>query len=78
MKTSYSEVKRLASEFLNVADELNVRVSRYLNGSNETIDVIAYEMVKEADKKFVDAVNSYYGERDYEYGLNYELAECFI
>ena len=63
--------------FLSLADELNEKVSRYFNGSNASEDVRAYDMVREADKKFVDGLNDLEDER-YEYGLNYELAESFL
>lgn len=71
------KVARLAKNFLSLADELNEKVSRYFNGSNASEDVRAYEMVREADKKFVDSLNDLEDER-YEYGLNYELAESFL
>lgn len=48
------KVARLAKNFLSLADELNEKVSRYFDGSNASEDVRAYEMVREADKKFVD------------------------
>ena len=56
---------------------MNEKVSRYFNGSNASEDVRAYDMVREADKKFVDGLNDLEDER-YEYGLNYELAESFL
>lgn len=77
MKTTIEQVKALANEFLTIADELNEKVSAYFNGSNDTEDIKAYEVVRMADKKFIDALNAYY-EDSYEYGLNYELAESFI
>lgn len=70
-------VKELAKSFLAIADELNEKVSSYLDGSDKAEDVNAYWTVREADKKFVDAVNEYY-EDSYKYGLNYELAESFV
>lgn len=76
-KVKVMKVARLAKKFLSIADELNEKVSRYFDGSNASEDVRAYEMVREADKKFVDALNELWGER-YQYGLNYELAECFL
>lgn len=76
-KVKVLKVARLAKKFLSIADELNEKVSRYFDGSNASEDVRAYEMVREADKKFVDALNELWGER-YRYGLNYELAEYFL
>lgn len=70
----FENVKKLATEFLAIADKLNDNVSRYLEGSNDIKDIRAYEVVKAADKKFIDALNDFYGCKDYEYGLNYELA----
>lgn len=70
-------VKELAKSFLAIADELNEKVSAYFNGSDKKEDANAYWTVREADKKFIDAVNEYY-EDSYKYGLNYELAESFI
>lgn len=70
----FENVQKLASKFLAIADKLNDNVSRYLNGSNDVEDIRAYEAVKVADKKFIDALNDFYGCKDYEYGLNYELA----
>lgn len=69
-------VKELAKSFLAIADELNEKVSAYFDGSDKAEDANAYWTVREADKKFVDAVNEYY-EDSYKYGLNYELAESF-
>ena len=71
------KVARLAKNFLNLSDELHEKVSRYFNGSNASEDVRAYDMVREADKKFIDGLNDLEDER-YEYGLNYELAESFL
>lgn len=76
-KVTLKDVKTLAVEFLAIADELNEKVSRYFDYSDAQEDVEAYEKVRAADKKFIDAVNAYY-EDSYEYGLNYELAESFI
>lgn len=76
-KVKVMKVARLAENFLNLADELNEKVSRYLDGSNASEDVRAYEIVREADRKFVDSLNDLWDER-YQYGLNYELAECFL
>lgn len=70
-------VKELAKSFLAIADELNEKVSAYFDGSDKEEDANAYWMVREADKKFIDAVNEYYKD-SYKYGLNYELAESFI
>lgn len=70
-------VKELAKSFLAIANELNEKVSAYFDGSDKAEDVNAYWTVREADKKFVDAVNEYY-EDSYKYGLNYELAESFV
>ena len=70
-------VKELAKSFLAIADELNEKVSAYIDGSDKDEDANAYWIVREADKKFIDAVNEYY-EESYKCGLNYELAESFI
>ncbi len=77
MKANLNQVKEAAKKFIEIADELNEKVSRYFNGSESKDDENAYWAVREADKKFIDALNSYY-EESYEYGLNYELAESFI
>lgn len=70
-------VKAAAIEFLNIADELNEKVSAYIDGSNDKDAEDAYWTVREADKKFIDAANSLYDE-GWTYGLNYDLAELFI
>lgn len=72
------ELKKAAQSFLNIADELNEKVSRYFDGSDKKEDEDAYWTVREADKKFIDALNSYYPGEGYEYGLNYELAESCL
>lgn len=77
MKATIEQVRSAAKNFLAVADELNEKVSRWINGSIDKEDENAYWRVREEDKKFVDAVNSCYDEA-YTYGLNYELAESFI
>ena len=71
------EIKNLAANFLNVADRLNESVSRYINGSDAESNERAYRDVLGAEKKFIDAVNAYYGEK-FKCELNYELAESFI
>lgn len=75
--TTIETLRTLAANFLALADELNEKVSAYINGSNAKEDAAAYWTLREADKKFVDAMNDYEGER-YEYGLNYELAESYL
>lgn len=70
-------VKKLACEFLSLADDLHNEVSAYINGSNQTIDEAAYRKVRQAEDRFIKAVNDFYGE-SYKAGLNYELAESFI
>lgn len=77
MKANLEQVKEAARNFLAIADELNERVSRYFDGSINKDDEKAYWKVREADKTFIDKVNSYYND-SYEYGLNYELAESFV
>lgn len=77
MKT-IEDVKKAAKKFLKIADKLNEGVSNYLCGSNNQQDFEDYFAVKQADKKFIDTVNEFYGCREYEYGLNYELAYSFI
>lgn len=72
------ELKKAAKSFLDIADELNEKVSRYFDGSEKKEDEEAYWTVREADKKFIDALNSYYPGEGYEYGLNYELAESCL
>lgn len=67
----------LAKRFLEIADELNEAVSRYIDGSNAPEDEKAYWIVRDADRAFIDSLRNEYGE-SYEYGLNYELAESFI
>lgn len=67
----------LAKRFLEIADQMNEAVSRYIDGSTAPADEKAYKIVREADRAFIDAIREEYGER-YEYGLNYELAESFI
>lgn len=75
--TTIETLRTLAANFLALADELNEKVSAYIDGSNAKEDEDAYWAVREADKKFVDAMNDYEGEH-YEYGLNYELAESYL
>lgn len=77
MNTTITQVKDAARRFLDVADALNVRVSRFLDGSAEPADANAYRKVIEAEKKFIDCANEYYGE-SWQCCLNYELAESFI
>lgn len=72
-----NEIKTLAQNFLNLADSLYLQVSRYLNGSNANEDMSAYLSVKEAEKKFIDALSKHDGEK-YECCLNYELAESVL
>ena len=76
-KVKVMKVARLAKKFLSIADELNEKVSRYFDGSKRPEDAKAYETVRAASDKFTDALNELWGER-YQYGLNYELAECFL
>lgn len=76
--TTIETIRTLAANFLALADELNEKVSAYINGSNAKEDEDAYWAVREADKKFVDAMNDYYEGERYEYGLNYELAESYL
>jgi hypothetical protein len=71
------KTKELAARFLEIADQMNEAVSRYIDGSNAAEDENAYWMVREADRAFIDAIREEYGEK-YEYGLNYELAESFV
>ena len=78
METNIEKVKAAAAKFLKIADELNEKVSRYIDGSEAPEDTAAYMKVREADKEFIDAVNAAYEGNGYEYGLNYELAESFI
>lgn len=72
------QLKESAKRFLEIADELNEKVSAYINGSNKKDAEQAYWTVREADKKFIDNLNLYYPGEGYEYGLNYELAESFL
>lgn len=71
-------LKASAKNFLAIADEKNVLVSAYIDGSDSKEAEEAYWAVREADKKFIDNLNSYYPGEGYKYGLNYELAESFI
>lgn len=77
MKATLEQVKAAAKEFLAIADDLDEKVSRYFNGSENKEDKEAYWTAREADKKFIDKLNSFY-EDSFEYGLNYELAESFV
>lgn len=77
MKANLEQVKEAARNFLAIADELNEKVSRYFDGSINKDDEKAYWKVREADKNFIDKLNSYYDD-SYQYGLNYELAESFV
>lgn len=76
--TTFEDVKKIAAEFIAIADKLDVNVCRYFAGSDNIEDVRAYETVKAADRKFIDAVNDFWGCKEYEYGLNYELAEAYL
>lgn len=78
---TFVELKKKAVDFLNLADELNEKVSAYIDGSDEKEDADAYEDVKNASISFGKAYCEYYNEpfdhslRD---GFNYELAESII
>lgn len=76
--TTLKQVQDAARAFLNLADELNQQVTRYIDGSNEHEDFIAYYKVKQADRAFIDALNDYAGSVDYTSGLNYELAKSVL
>lgn len=67
-------LRTLAENFLTLADELNDKVTAYINGSNAKEDADAYWAVREADKTFTRAYNSYFEENN-EPCLNYELAQ---
>lgn len=76
-----SELSKLAESFLNLADELNEKVSAYIDGSNAAEDEAAYLKVKEASIAFGKAYCKYWDEpfgRDLIEGFNYELAESVI
>ena len=72
-----NNIKTLAAKFLAIADELNEKVSAYIDGSNAAEDEAAYNKVLDAEREFTNAVNRYYGE-NWKVSLNYELAESFI
>ena len=72
------QLKESAKKFLEIADELNEKVSAYFDGSDSKEAEKAYWEVREADKTFIDNLNSYYPGNGYKYGLNYELAESFL
>ncbi|MBQ0154755.1 MAG: hypothetical protein KBS70_08260 [Bacteroidales bacterium] len=74
---SLSEVKALAKKFLDIADENNEQVSAYLNGSEKKEAAKAYDLVREYERKFINAFNAYYDER-FVCCLNYELAESML
>lgn len=74
-----TEVQTLAEKFLTIADELNEKVTNYINGSNNSEDFLAYQTVRALNKEFTDALNAFYGCNDYDTkGLNYELAESIL
>ena len=70
-------IKSLAAKFLAIADELNEKVSAYIDGSNAREAEDAYYKVLEAEREFTNAANAYYGE-GWKPCLNYELAESFL
>lgn len=73
-----SEVKEAARAFLKTADELNERVSNYLNGSDNQDDVDAYNKVKRLNGIFLNLYCEYWGEPKKEPELDYELAEFML
>lgn len=74
-----AEVQKLAEKFLTIADELNEKVTNYINGSNNSEDIAAYYTVKKASNEFTFAINSYYGCNEYSTeGFNYEVAESIL
>lgn len=77
MNNELNNIKTLAAKFLAIADELNEKVSAYIDGSNAAEDEAAYNKVLDAEREFTNAANRYYGE-NWKVSLNYELAESFI
>jgi len=77
MSNELNNIKTLAAKFLAIADELNEKVSAYIDGSNAAEDEAAYNKVLDAEREFTNAANRYYGE-NWKVCLNYELAESFI
>lgn len=69
------QVKKSAREFLKLADELNEKVSKYLNGSDKQDDVDAYNKVMERNRTFLQYYCEYWGEPMKEPELDYKLAE---
>lgn len=77
MNNELNNIKSLAAKFLAIADELNEKVSAYLNGSTAKEAEEAYEKVIATEVEFTKAANAYYGE-SWKPCLNYELAESFL
>lgn len=75
------QVRAKATEFLAIADELNEKVSAYIDGSDASEDENAYIKVKELSIEFGKIYCEYYDEpfcNDLREGFNYELAEAII
>lgn len=72
-----TQIQILAQNFLDLADSLNIEVSRYLNGSKRLEDLEAYLKVLESEKAFLVALYNETGEK-YKCCLNYELAESVL
>lgn len=78
MKYTRQELTNSAERFLRIADRYNEQVSAFLNGSNKNEDVEAYFKVKDANADFILVYCDYYGEKNFEPALDYELAESCI
>lgn len=77
----YQNVRTLAEIFLSTADELNEKVSAYIDGSDKIEDENAYRKVKELSIEFGKAYCKYWGEpfdHSLREGFNYEIAESFL
>lgn len=72
------DVRKLAQNFLDTADKYAKHVSDYIDGDQSDSAAWGYYVVKQAEQKFIDAVNELEGYHAYDACLNYELAEAFL
>lgn len=70
-------LRNAARDFLNTADKLYENVSNYMNGSNDLVDVNAYNEVKKKNAYFIKLHNEYYQENRVPC-FDYELAESLL
>lgn len=77
----FEELKKFAESFLATADELNEKVSAYIDGSDKEEDEEAYTKVKNLSIEFGKMYCKFWDEpfdRRMREGFNYELAESVL